>query len=158
MGPGFACRRPSRTARGSETRMLVDLSYTHYLPQCDYLITSHTARGDAWLIDNVGQPAPDDLDDARVPNGSSWVKTRGEFTRLYEAARADGLMVGDILITLEMTDDEYENAQERARERGISLEEAVKETVLAGLAPAEQAKKLIDEFLRKRAEAKGQRK
>ena len=64
-------------------------------------------------------------------------------------------MLGDILITLEMTDDAYEAAEEQARER--SMEEVVKRTVLAGCAPAEQTKKLIDEFLRKRAEAKGKR-
>ena len=54
-----------------------------------------------------------------------------------------------------MTDDAYEAAEEQARER--SMEEVVKRTVLAGCAPAEQTKKLIDEFLRKRAEAKGKR-
>ena len=80
---------------------------------------------------------------------------REEFTRLYDKAKADGLMLGDILITLEMTDDAYEAAEEQARER--SMEEVVKRTVLAGCAPAEQTKKLIDEFLRKRAEAKGKR-
>jgi hypothetical protein len=130
-----------------------DLSFTCY-PDDHFMICANNDRALSWLNDNV------DHDEAGTEDGlwvNAWV-TGDEFERAFEKAKADGLLVGDIAFALGLTDAEHVDAQERARERGISVEEAVKERLLFALEGADQAQKPLDEFLRKRAEAKGKRK
>ena len=71
------------------------MSFTHYVPEEDFVITSHSDRGDAWLVDNAPLP-PADVDDLKVPYGNAWIKTLEEFERLYAKAKNDGLVLGPI--------------------------------------------------------------
>jgi hypothetical protein len=132
-----------------------DLSFTCY-PDDNFMVCANNDRAVAWLNNNVAHTPDDD-----GPEEGLWVNawvTQEEFLRVFEKARADGLQVGDIGFELDLTDTQYRGAQQHARERGISVEEAVKETILVGMESAEQAQKLIDEFLKRRAEDKGKRK